>query len=147
MLLAMTVCNVLTVMHILYTQNPSCALIFQGYGLIVFNNLTGGSEWIRPWPVTTEFLERMLLDGDFENCTASRGGFTASVPEWCCWDGVTCCLTSDTCPADLIDTSMCGGCDVGQVTTMSLDYNNVCDETSQWMCIAWIMMNPSIRSC
>ena len=96
-----------------------CNPEFQYYALLIFNNLTGGSNWTVPWPPIPVNIEPI------KNCTQTSGNFSAVVPEWCCWHGVSCCLSSDPCPIDTLDTTPCGSCTVGQVTALNLGYNNV----------------------
>lgn len=97
-----------------------CNPDFQYYALRIFNNLMGGSNWTVPWPPPPADMP-----GSGSTCTQTSGSLSATVPAWCCWHGVSCCLSSEPCPVDTVDTAPCGNCTVGQITALNLEYNNV----------------------
>ena len=103
----------------------TCTKEYQLFSLFIFFTLTGGPNWNMPWPLPANGTDWDPAELMLRNCTQSSGNFSAVVPEWCCWYGVSCCLSSDPCPINTLDTTPCGNCTVGQVTALDLGYNNV----------------------
>ena len=135
-------------------QSSWCTKEFQALGLAAFYYFTGGPHWINTWPLpsTQDEALDMLFNSSSggwnstfmgQTCNMTDGNFTVVVPAWCCWYGISCCLTSAPCPPGIpaYDQSIrgiCGNCAVGLVTRIGLAYNNVSETYySQSRCFSY----------
>ena len=118
-----------------------CSKEFQAVGLTAFYLFTGGPHWINKWPLPSNQDEalNMLFNASSggwnrtfmeQTCNTMYGNVSVVVPAWCCWYGISCCLSSAPCPPqvpafDQSVSGICGNCSVGLVTRIGLAYNNV----------------------
>ena len=105
----------------------TCTPELQIVGLVIFYYLTNGPSWEHKWPLpeTPEFTDLNAFIESLGYCNSTIGGLSATVPAWCCWYGISCCLSPDPCPSGTLDRSICLDCNIGRVTRIDLFSNKV----------------------
>ena len=107
---------------------PPCTPASQLLALRVFYSSTGGPTWTinEGWAdhAPDSPVNAMQLGTDMAtqtgNCTVQTLAANVTVPDHCCWYGVSCC-SPETC----VGAGPSCNCTLGLVTTLSLGGNNV----------------------
>ncbi|GAX84414.1 hypothetical protein CEUSTIGMA_g11835.t1 [Chlamydomonas eustigma] len=109
-----------------------CSPVFQLLTLALFYNSTNGPNWYRKdgWNSTVWTVPN-IISYVSKTCTQKLGTSVISLPAWCCWYGVYCCLSQNSCPnivmnnGTYVEQLICGNCTVGNITGLDLADNNL----------------------